>query len=88
MPLAHDQPDNADRVRRLGAGDWLAPSRFRGPAVADKLRRLLGVPAVAQACRHVAARFDGGDPLAPACEAIEGLMARRSTREGSLPVGS
>jgi rhamnosyltransferase subunit B len=88
MPLAHDQPDNADRVRRLGAGDWLAPSRFRGPAVADKLRRLLGVPAVAQACRQVAARFDGGDPLAPACEAIEGLMARRSTREGSLPVGS
>lgn len=84
MPLAHDQPDNAARVRKLGVGDWLTPSRFRGPAVADALGRLLASDAVRQACRRAAARFEGGDPLAPACDAIEALWARRTVGSGAL----
>jgi rhamnosyltransferase subunit B len=78
MPLAHDQPDNAARVRKLGVGDWLAPARFRGPAVADALGRLLASQKVRESCRAVAARFGDGDPLAPACDAIEALLAKRA----------
>lgn len=79
MPLAHDQPDNAARVKKLGVGDWLKPAHFRGPAVADRLGNLLASPLVREACRRVAAHFDDGNPLAPACTAIEGLMVQRQT---------
>lgn len=76
MPLAHDQPDNATRLRRLGVGAALAPSAFRGPAVARELRQLLTAPAVRQACDQAAARFRGVDPLTEACAAVERLASR------------
>ena len=41
MPMSHDQPDNAARIKRLGVGDWLRPSAFRGPRVAEKVERLI-----------------------------------------------
>lgn len=41
MPMAHDQPDNADRVERLGAGLSLTVSQFQPEAVARALHRLL-----------------------------------------------
>ena len=28
--MAHDQPDNARRIKALGLGDWIAPARFTG----------------------------------------------------------
>jgi UDP:flavonoid glycosyltransferase YjiC (YdhE family) len=71
MPMAHDQPDNAARLKRLGVGDWLKPAAFRGPAVAARLQRLLTDPAVPPACREVASRFHGVDPAAEACQVIE-----------------
>jgi rhamnosyltransferase subunit B len=61
MPLSHDQPDNARRLRGLGVARSLPPERFRGPAVAEALAGLLADPAVAEACRECANRFDGRD---------------------------
>jgi UDP:flavonoid glycosyltransferase YjiC (YdhE family) len=87
MPLAHDQPDNAARIRKLGVGDWLPPSRFRGPAVAEVLGRLLASGEVREACRRVAARFGDDDPFGPSCDAIEGLMARRSPEGREVACG-
>jgi rhamnosyltransferase subunit B len=40
MHMAHDQPDNADRVERLGAGLGLSVRRFTPERVADTLNRL------------------------------------------------
>jgi rhamnosyltransferase subunit B len=57
MPMGFDQPDNAQRIQRLGVGDWLSPKKFTGPAVAAKLRGLIDSPSVAAACREVAARI-------------------------------
>jgi UDP:flavonoid glycosyltransferase YjiC (YdhE family) len=74
MPLSHDQPDNAARVRRLGVGSSLAPHAFRGPAVAKALDGLIGSPEVAARCRDVAAKLRGADPFTEACRAIEGLV--------------
>lgn len=71
MPMSHDQPDNAARVRRLGAGDWVKPSAFRGPKVAGVLDRLLGSGEVHRACRAIAGRFDGVEPFARACDIVE-----------------
>jgi rhamnosyltransferase subunit B len=39
--MAHDQPDNADRVERLGAGTGLSVRQFTPNRVANELKRLL-----------------------------------------------
>ncbi|MCA9973126.1 MAG: hypothetical protein KC425_23065, partial [Anaerolineales bacterium] len=75
MPMSHDQPDNARRLRRLGIGDWLAPRQWRPRAVAAKLEALLGNPAVAARCAEVARQVDFDAGLARACAAIMALAA-------------
>lgn len=76
VPLAHDQPDNALRVVRLGVGDMLLPKNFRVGKVADRLRRLLQSPAVAENCRRRAADLSTTNALELTCELIEQLGAR------------
>ncbi len=80
MPLAHDQFDNAARVKRLGVGDWLSPPRFRGPAVATQLDALIGSEAVRGACRRTAERLSGKSGVAAAADAIEDLTPAFSRR--------
>ena len=71
MPMAFDQPDNAVRLERLGVGRYLRPSRFTGAAAARELEALLGSEEVARACRDIASRFEGIDPVTRTCELIE-----------------
>jgi UDP:flavonoid glycosyltransferase YjiC (YdhE family) len=73
MPLSHDQPDNAMRLRKLGVGDSISPARFQSAAVAAQLYRLLALPEVATACRDVARRFEGARGIESACDALEKL---------------
>ena len=75
MPMAIDQPDNADRLVRLGVADRLKPRAFRAAAIAEKLDRLLASPTVAQACRTIAGRFDGVDIRSDTCAVIEDFAA-------------
>jgi UDP:flavonoid glycosyltransferase YjiC (YdhE family) len=72
-PFAHDQPDNAERLRRLGVARVLPPQRYTGPRIAAALRGLTGSAAVAQACQDVAGRFAGHDAIGQTCELIEAL---------------
>jgi rhamnosyltransferase subunit B len=71
MPLSHDQPDNALRLRRLGVGRTLKPNKFRGPALARTLEELWNDPQTAPACATVAKRLKADDVLATACSVIE-----------------
>ena len=73
MPLAHDQHDNASRVRRLGAGAEIAVKQYRAKNVANALRNLLADPGLPARCRGVAERFKGHDPLAETCDWIEAV---------------
>jgi UDP:flavonoid glycosyltransferase YjiC (YdhE family) len=50
MPMAHDQPDNASRIRKMGVGDYLYPRQFTPARVAQALRRSLASPDVQRAC--------------------------------------
>jgi len=52
MVMAHDQPDNANRLRRLGVGLSLTPRRFTGERVATLLEKLLEVPEVQAHCQR------------------------------------
>lgn len=75
MPMSHDQPDNAARVRRLGVGDFLSRRAFRAPQVAEFLKKLLESPQVRTSVQEVARRFQGVDGLGVASLAIEKLAA-------------
>jgi rhamnosyltransferase subunit B len=75
MPLAHDQPDNARRLRLLGAGRTLMPKKFRGPALAQTLRELWRDPRTAPACADVAQRLKKDDAIGAACRHIESLSS-------------
>jgi len=79
MPMAHDQHDNAVRLRRLGVGSSLRPRAFRAATVARTLDRLLASPTVRARCRGVASRLEGVDAMGSACDVLERLGARGST---------
>jgi UDP:flavonoid glycosyltransferase YjiC (YdhE family) len=73
MPMAHDQPDNAARLTRLGVARSLPPRAFRAPAVARSLDSLLTSAEVAARCRDYAGRIRASRPLDQACRLIEAL---------------
>jgi rhamnosyltransferase subunit B len=70
MPMAHDQPDNAVRLKRLGAGDWLSRGRFTPERVAERLEALLTSEPVAAACARLRERTISGKE-----QWLEGLLS-------------
>lgn len=60
MAMAHDQPDNADRLERLGAGLCLSVKQFTPERVTEDLKRLLDDPSFADAARRYAEGSDAG----------------------------
>jgi UDP:flavonoid glycosyltransferase YjiC (YdhE family) len=83
QPMSHDQPDNAERVTRLGVGAELPVKKFRGPRVAETLRTLIESPDVAAKCKVVAERFVNARPIEQTCDLIEGLAV--ADRPGIAP---
>jgi len=73
MPMAYDQPDNAARLKRLGVAEALPPGKFRGPAVARALDRLLSSEKIHQRCHHWARQCSSAAALSAACALLEGL---------------
>jgi Glycosyl transferases, related to UDP-glucuronosyltransferase len=69
-PLAHDQPDNAARVRALGVGDFLWSRDFRNPAASAALHRILTDPGIRDRCTAVAEKFSESDPAGRLVEAL------------------
>lgn len=84
-PLGFDQFDNAARVARLGVGSSLPPGRFRGPALAEVIGKLLDNPEVAGRCGEIAARLTGVDGLERSCDEIEAAWKIRDGSEFSSP---
>ena len=76
MPLAYDQADNATRMRRLGVAKLLYPKRFKGEAVAERLRFLLEDDTIKQSAKTVSERFQGSDGASTACALVEELVGR------------
>ncbi|MBX7210683.1 MAG: glycosyltransferase [Verrucomicrobiaceae bacterium] len=61
MPMAHDQPDNENRLRRLGAGFGIVPGKFTPGRVAAALAKLTTDAAIARAVRDCSERLAGND---------------------------
>jgi rhamnosyltransferase subunit B len=62
MAMAHDQPDNAHRLKELGVGLSLSPRTFTVKRVTEALQYLLGTPAVQAACQKAAKRLSAHQP--------------------------
>ncbi|MEM6313191.1 MAG: glycosyltransferase [Planctomycetota bacterium] len=72
MPMAHDQFDNAERMKRLGVGDWVGVRRF----TPRRVGRLLGkVIARREAARELAGKLAGDDGLGKAADLLEAVAA-------------
>jgi rhamnosyltransferase subunit B len=82
MPLAHDQFDNAARIRRLGIGTSIPSHKFTGPRLTAMLQRLLGSLSVERACRGVAAQMAQRDGISRAADAVEARVARGAASIG------
>lgn len=73
MPLGFDQPDNAERLVRLGVARILYPSQFTVRNVAKELNVLLTQSPIRAACETFARRLSLEDPAAPTLTFLENL---------------
>ncbi len=71
VPFSHDQPDNAMRVRELGAGNWMSPARYRDKKVAIALERLIDSRKVREISRLLASWVNFDKALEKTCQLIE-----------------
>jgi rhamnosyltransferase subunit B len=72
-PFNFDQPDNACRVRRLGAGDLIRQRAFDARRAASALQGLLESKEVAETCSRIAASIRKSDSIRQACLLVERL---------------
>jgi rhamnosyltransferase subunit B len=83
LPFAYDQMDNALRVKRLRAGDWLKPGKRSSVAIAAALKKVIE-PQVAVQAQTVAKRFNGCSGLECAADLIDKFRSDRNSSRGSL----
>ncbi len=75
MPFGFDQPDNAERLRRLGVAEVLARGKFSAERLATALARVLGCAAMTMRARELAAEMHPQRELARSVGALERLGA-------------
>ena len=75
VPYGWDQPDNAARVERLGAGIHLPRREYTGDAATAALERLLREPSFSERAMRVGEQIRAEDGLTSACDAIDSLLS-------------
>jgi rhamnosyltransferase subunit B len=81
VPLAHDQFDNAARVKALGAGAGLPASKLDAARLARTLARQLGDGELPARCAAIAQRFASGQAMQDLCVRLEALAQAGKTAE-------
>lgn len=74
VPHSWDQPDNADRVHRLGVARILGPRHYTPARAVRELRTVLETASYATCARHVADQILHEDGTKAACDALEELL--------------
>jgi UDP:flavonoid glycosyltransferase YjiC (YdhE family) len=80
MPYSHDQPDNARRMRRLKVSKAIRRQSYTPVRVARKIKAMLEEPKFARRAQSVAQQLAREDGVGKACDALEGLLARKQGR--------
>ena len=74
VPYGWDQPDNAYRIERLGAGLHLPRSRYTVESATAAIGRLLDNPRYSAISAEPASQVQGENAIASACDAIHSLL--------------
>jgi UDP:flavonoid glycosyltransferase YjiC (YdhE family) len=74
VPHAHDQPDNADRLTRMGVARTIYRRRYTAARAASKLELLLDDPGYARRAAQVQELIAQEDGVKAACDSLEGLL--------------
>jgi UDP:flavonoid glycosyltransferase YjiC (YdhE family) len=75
VPNNHDQPDNARRVARLGAGVWMPGRRYHARSLAVALDHVTRDAGVKDACAAIQRRLRPGEAFERASDLLEHLLA-------------
>lgn len=88
VPMSNDQPDNVNRLSRLGVSAILTRKRYRPARIVKAIQRLLSSTEVQANCRRYGDRMKSDDGLEAAAMEIE-TFARtsRTTLSGSTKLG-
>jgi len=78
VPHRWDQPDNACRIERLGAGLHLPRSRYTVETAAAAIGRLLDNPRFSAISAEMASRIQGENAIGSACDVIHSLLLRNA----------
>jgi rhamnosyltransferase subunit B len=76
MPWAWDQPDNAERVARLGTSRTINRRRYTPDRIASELRHILEDQAYSRRAAEVGEQVQQEDGAGVACDAIEALLQK------------
>ena len=74
VPVSHDQPDNAERVRRRGIGRVLPITRYTAQRAGAELAPLLRESAYAERAAVVGEQVRAENGVESACDAIERVL--------------
>ncbi len=77
VPFGWDQPDNAERVQRLGIGLHLPRKHYSVTNVAAALKKLLSEPDFAQRAEDMGAKVRKEDGVVAACDAVNSVLESR-----------
>jgi len=76
VPFAHDQFDNAERLRRLGVARTIPGRRYSAAGAKSELRHLLDDPWYSQRASEVGQTVSEEDGVRVACDALEAIISR------------
>ena len=78
VPYGWDQPDNAYRIERLGAGLHLPRNKYSVDAATAAIKLLLDDTQFSTTSAELASRMRDEDAIGSACDAIGSLLTRNS----------
>jgi rhamnosyltransferase subunit B len=74
VPWAHDQPDNAERLRKLGVARTLGRGRYTADAAAREVQELLAQTRYAETTQELRNRLLTEQGASAACDQIEAIL--------------
>jgi rhamnosyltransferase subunit B len=69
-PIKYDQPDNADRIYKLGLGTYVMPEQFKVEVVAPMIANMLQKAKSSRALRHYSVDVSNSSAIVDACDLI------------------
>ena len=83
-PLKYDQPDNAERIYKLGLGSYVMPEKFKAEQVAPMLGAMLQKAKSSKALRHYSMDVGSSSAIVDACDLIERVSEKCEMKSENL----